>query len=421
MRTGLFCRLSLGLLFALLVAQFAPAQATTSVRGVVTDPAGAVVSGVSVAISNPATGYSSSATTDNQGSYRFFQLQPGTYALTVNASGFAPLKHENVELLVDTPATLDFKLRVSAGTQVIDVTAEAPVINTTDASIGNTIASRQVLNLPFEGRDPAEVLSLEPGVTFIGNRVNDTFDTRNGAVNGGRSDQANITLDGVDNNDQVGGHAFQGAVRSTLDSIQEFRVTTLGANADEGRSSGGQVALVTKSGTNHFHGSVYEYNRPTVTAANDWFNKKAELEAGLPNIPGKIIRNTYGAAVGGPVIKNRLFFFANYEGQRTAENQQVSRAVPGNTLRNGMISYPDVNGGVTTLNATQIASMDPNCTALGTCPLGPGVNPAVLAVFNKYPAPNSSSCNNADGFNISCFTFSAANPSHLNTSIAKLD
>ncbi len=422
MRTRLSCRISLGLLFALLLGQLAAAQnGTTSVRGVVSDPGGAVVPGASVTISNPASGYTSSATTDGQGSYRFFQLQPGTYTLTVNAKGFTPLKRENVDLLVDTPATADFKLRVSADTQVIDVTAETPIINTTDASIGNTIASKQVLNLPFEGRDPAEVLSLEPGVTFIGNRVNDNFDTRNGAVNGGRSDQANITLDGVDNNDQVGGRAFQGAVRSTLESIQEFRVTTLGANADEGRSSGGQVALVTKSGTNSFHGAVYEYHRPTITAANDWFNKKAELDAGLPNIPGKIIRNTFGAAVGGPIIKDRFFFFANYEGQRTAENEQVSRSVPGNTLRNGMISYPDVNGGVTTLNATQIASMDPNCTALGTCPLGPGVNPAVLAVFNKYPAPNSSSCNNADGFNISCFTFSAPNPNHLNTSIAKLD
>src|SRR6185437_10483882 len=287
------------------------------------------------------------------------------------AKGFTPLKRENVDLLVDTPATADFKLRVSADTQVIDVTAETPIINTTDASIGNTIASKQVLNLPFEGRDPAEILSLEPGVTFIGNRVNDNFDTRNGAVNGGRSDQANITLDGVDNNDQVGGRAFQGAVRSTLESIQEFRVTTLGANADEGRSSGGQVALVTKSGTNSFHGAVYEYHRPTITAANDWFNKKAELDSGLPNIPGKVIRNTFGAAVGGPVIKDRLFFFANYEGQRTAENEQVSRSVPGNTLRNGMISYPHctmlnsdgscdpANEQTVTLTPQQIASMDP--------------------------------------------------------------
>jgi hypothetical protein len=157
------------------------------------------------------------------------------------------------------------------------VQAASQTVNTQDATIGNTFDSRQILALPFEGRDAAGVLSLQPGVTFVGTNVNDNIDTRNGALNGGRSDQANITLDGVDNNQQSRGTAFQGAVRSTLDSIEEFRVTTVGDNADQGRSSGGQVTLVTKSGTNTFHGALYEQNRPTVTAANDWFNKQAEL------------------------------------------------------------------------------------------------------------------------------------------------
>ena len=206
--------------------------------------------------------------------------------------------------------------------------------------LGIRLTRNRFLRLPFEGRDAAGVLSLQPGVTYVGTNVNDNVDTRNGALNGGRSDQANITLDGVDNNQQSTGKAFQGAVRSTLDSIEEFRVTTIGDNADQGRSSGGQVTLVTKSGTNTFHGSAYEQNRPTVTAANDYFNKTAELQAGLPNIPGKVIRNTFGGSLGGPIIKDRFFFFGTYEGQRLAENQQVNRNVPSPNLQDGVLFYP---------------------------------------------------------------------------------
>ncbi len=131
-------------------------------------------------------------------------------------------------------------------------------------------------------------MSLQPGVTFVGTNVDQDYDSRGGSVSGARSDQTNITLDGIDDNDQVKGYAFEGALRSTLDSLQEFRVTTSNSNADEGRSSGAQVALVTKSGTNSFHGTAYEYNRTNFGYANDWFNKQAELESGLPNVPGQL-------------------------------------------------------------------------------------------------------------------------------------
>src|SRR5262249_54180037 len=153
--------------------------------------------------------------------------------------------------------------------------------------------------------------------------VDQSHDSRSGSVNGARSDQTNIVLDGIDNNDQTQGTAFQGALRSTLDSLQEFRVTTSNANADAGRSSGAQVSLVTKSGTNRFHGSVYEYNRTNFGQSNDWFNKRVELEGGLPNTPGQLIRNTFGATFGGAIIKDRAFFFLAYEGQRTRESSQI--------------------------------------------------------------------------------------------------
>ena len=397
-------------------------QATAAVIGDVTDPQGSAVAAAKVTISDPASGFSRETQTDAQGHFQFLSLQPAVYTIRIEAAGFKTAEAAKVEALVSTTQKISMKLELGTVTDTVTVTEGAVAqVNTTDATIGNTFDSRQILALPFEGRDAAQVLSLQPGVTFIGSNVDDNVDTRNGALNGGRSDQANITLDGVDNNDQLRGSAFQGAVRSTLDSIEEFRVTTIGDNADQGRSSGGQVTLITKSGTNTFHGSLYEQNRPTITAANGWFNKHTQLENGEPNVAQKIVRNTFGGSLGGPILKDRLFFFGTYEGQRQAENVEVSRNVPGLTLRAGTISYPTDTGTTQTLTSAQIKQMDPNCTGLGTCPLGNGPDPAAVAVFNQYPLPNSSSCINNDGFNISCFSFSAPNPKRLNTTIAKLD
>ncbi|MGB8495974.1 MAG: carboxypeptidase-like regulatory domain-containing protein [Candidatus Acidiferrum sp.] len=448
--SSLFC-LGFFLLFCL-TPGFAQ-TGTTSLRGTVVDPNGAVIPGAQVTLASAEIGVSLSTQTDKTGFYQFQDMRPATYVLTITAPGFATLKKSGLVLLVSTPATSDVQLQIASGMTTVEVQATLETVNTQDATVGNTFDSKQILALPFEGRDAAGVLSLQPGVTFIANaNPTDNVDTRNGALNGGRSDQANITLDGVDNNQQSLGTAFQGAVRSTLDSIEEFRVTTIGDNADQGRSSGGQVTLVTKSGTNTFHGSLYEQNRPTVTAANDWFNKQTELSNGLPNIPGKIIRNTFGGSLGGPIIKDRLFFFGTYEGQRQAENQQVQRNVPAPNLQDGVVFYPcadptactgnSVQGltkswtapaGAYAVGPAQIAQMDPNCSTPvlpnfpnGSCPNGPGVNQFVAnaqgtGLFQQYPTANSSACANADGFNISCYSFSAPNPKRLNTTIAKLD
>ena len=436
------------LVLALCSAVLAYSQsASTSLRGTILDPNGAVVPDAEIALSNTEIGANLSARSDKNGFYQFQDVRPGTYVLTVTAKGFATFKQDGLVLLISTPTTRDVQLQIASETTTVEVQSGLDVINVQDATLGATFDSKQILALPFEGRDAAGVLSLQPGVTYTGNNpnLNSTVDTRNGALNGGRSDQANITLDGVDNNQQSLGTAFQGAVRSTLDSIEEFRVTTVGDNADQGRSSGGQITLLTKSGTNSFHGSLYEQHRPTVTAANDWFNKQAELSNGLPNVPGKVIRNTFGGALGGPIIKDRLFFFGTYEGQRLAENVQEQRNVPAPNLQDGVVFYPcatpsecpggSVQGltkswnfpaGTNGVGPSQIATMDPNCTAIGSCPLGPGVNPLVAnvrgtGIFQQYPTANSSTCPNADGYNISCYSFSAPDPQSLNTAIAKID
>ncbi len=424
-------------LFSLGVGLFGQSS-TSSLRGTVSDQQGAVVVGATVTLANPATGFSQSTKTDGAGVYQFLQIPPGTYSLTVNMAGFATLKMENVQLLVNLPATASVTMRPKTEIATIEVQSASVQVNTQDATLGNAFGTSQIAALPFEGRDPTQILSLQPGVTFVGTNVDQNQDSRGGSVNGARSDQTNITLDGIDDNDQVKGYAFEGALRSTLDSLQEFRVTTSSANADEGRSSGAQVSLVTKSGTNAFHGTAYEYNRNNVGYANDWFNKQAEIQSGLPNVPGQLIRNTFGATFGGPIRKDRVFFFLAYEGQRTRENTQVTRTVPSDSLRQGVMQYlycptgqscPPTADSVQTLTLTDLAEMDTQAVVNGTCatapvptPLGPGCGPNanVMALFQQYPHSNSTTAA-GDGLNFVGYTFAAPTPGVLNTYIAKFD
>ena len=401
--------------------------ATTSLNGTVTDPKGSVISGATLTLSNPQTGFNRETTANEQGVYQFLQVPPASYELTISAPGFAKQKRSNVTLMVNTPATLDVAMRVAGSETIVEVTGTAPVVNTQDASLGHAFNADQISYLPFEGREATSILSLQPGVTYTGNsgHISPASDSRSGSVNGARSDQTNVTLDGIDDNDQTQGLAFTGALRATLDSLQEFRVTTSNATADAGRSSGGQVALVTKSGTNNIHGSAYWYYRPPFGAANDWFNENAEVASGLPNKPAFLLRNTFGATFGGPIQKNRLFYFLAYEGQRTRENLQVTRVVPSTALRTGSITYQctqDPNcpsSGTYTLTPANLATMDPNCTSLGTCPQGPGANPAVMQLFQQYPIPNTNSV--GDGYDFQGFTFSSPLPAKLDTYVAKID
>ncbi len=399
-------------LAVLITATLSAQVATTSLRGTIYDTRGAAVPQAKVTLSNSATGFERSAPSDSQGVYQFVQIPPGTYTVTAKGPGFATTKVSDLQLLVNLPATQNVTLKVAATAEVVEVQGGVELVNNEDASIGNVFESKQMLNLPLEGRDPVGILSLQAGVAYVGDsrNVNQSYDSRGGSVNGARSDQTNVTLDGVDNNDYNSGFAFQGALRAPLDSLDEFRVATSNSNADSGRSSGAQVSLLTKSGTNSFHGSLYEYNRSNIGYANDWFNKQAQVSAGDPNKPGQLIRNTFGGSVGGPLVKDKLFFFATYEGQRTHENLQVTRTVPSTLFRNGVIQYLDGSGNAVQLSATQFQSMDL---------LGIGVNSAAQQVLNSYPTPNSTAA--GDGLNFVGFTFPAATPSKLDTYVVKFD
>ncbi len=400
-------------------------NATTSLRGAIKDSSGAVIPGAKVTITNNATGRTLTSTAGSSGEYQFSQIPPATYQITVAASGFAT-QTKSAELLVSQPATIDFTVSVQASQEIVNVSAEAQTLNTSDASLGDSMNNTLIQALPSEGRNVPDLLALQPGVLYLGSDsgrpVNPSLanDTRSGAVNGGRSDQGNITVDGIDDNDQVNGYAFTGVLRETQDSVEEFRVTTGLATADQGRSSGAQVNMVTKSGTNKFHGAAYWYNRPTLTVANDWFNKEAELSSGLPNVPPKLIRNNFGVDASGPILKDKLFFFVNYEALRQAENQIVSRIAPTASYQQGIINYQAADGSTATLSPSQITTLDQPCTANGVCPWGPGPNPNVLAYFQQYPAANGTSLGDG-GYTTGSFTFSSPAPISLNTTIARID
>jgi hypothetical protein len=429
-------------------------QGTTSLRGTITDQQSSVVANATVVLGDAQRGVHLETSSNESGFYEFLQLPPGSYTLTISAVGFKTLVRENLALLVASPATFNAGLVVSSVAETVTVSGSAiPLLNSADATLGNAFETKQIVELPSEGRNPVELLSLQPGVIYTGSQVDSDSDSRSGSVNGARSDQTNLTVDGLDNNDQLLGKAFTGVLRIPAESIEEFRVTTSSANADSGRSSGAQVAMSTRTGSNSFHGAAYEYNRSSIGEANDWFNKRAQLANGEPNQPGKLIRNTFGGALGGPIRKDRLFFFANYEGQRSRESAQVTQSVPSEALRQGIIQYPcdstdancapansivSVNNGIASLTPANLAALDTNCAKpapplVVTCPLGSGVNPAVLALWNgqatlpngkpipAYPHPNTNISAGSDGLNVLGYTFAAPQPTDLNTYLARLD
>ena len=418
-----------------------PAQTnTTALSGTVTDAADAVIQGATVTISNVASGAKQNKETSPKGEFSFEQVQPGTYEVTVAAQGFAE-QNEKVELLVSTPMKLTFKLAVGTAEQTVTVETNLAEVNTSDATLGKAFNSAQVENLPYLANNVTYLLSLQPGVLALDSGAQTgglNQDTRTGIVNGARQDQTNITLDGVDNNDQIFGYAFNGALRSTRDSVEEFRVTTTNANADAGRSSGAQVSLVTKSGTNVIHGSAYEYYRDPGTTSNNWFNKQAELNSGEPNIAAKVLEHTYGASLGVPIKKDKLFFFGAYEGFRQASDILVSQTVPsvfvaggndiglitGNVTYQACPSSANCQNGTTykTLTPTDIAQMDgrssDSACATTTC-YAPATNAAAVAYFQSFPLANSNA--SGDGYNTGTFNFTSPAPLRQFTNIARLD
>jgi hypothetical protein len=396
----------LAALVLVLAAFPANAQDNSSVTGVVTDQSGAVVAEVSVTLANPSIGFSSTKSTNAIGSYEFSNVPPASnYSLIFSKSGFNTLTLDKITLNVGNKETRDAQLKVGDARVSIEVAATASeTLNTTDATIGSNIDGDRIQDLPNTlVNNAANYLYLAPGVT------------QTGEVTGTRSDQTNITLDGLDVNDQRGGFAFTTTVNTPLDSIQELKVTSTGDDATYGHSAGGQMELVTKSGTNTFHGEAFEFNRVTAYAANDYFNKLN----GIPN--PQLIRNQFGGDFGGPIIKKKLFFFFSYNGLRSVTPNQQNDIVPDPSFFNGQLNYVNTGGNTVTTPTTgpnSLAALDPQ---------GIGANQSLLSFLQgrgyagtaAIPAPNNNLV--GDGLNTAGYFFVVPVRNADNTFIGKVD
>jgi hypothetical protein len=435
------CSKLLAVLFLFLTSTVVMAQVagTAALTGAVTDPSGAIIVGADVTATNLATGAKRSAKTDVAGKYLMTQVPPGDYRVDVTATGFRTAVRPRVELPIGITSALDIVLELGDITESVEVQAFTSPVNTTDASMGTPLTGAEIRSLPSLDLNPAGLLSLQAGVAFVPSQADtpggyggvSDFDGRSGAVNGARSDQTNITLDGVDCNDPISGYAFTCVLRATQGSLAEFRTTTANYGAEAGgRSGAAQVQLITSSGENVLHGSGYYAHRNEALNANDFFLNKSGIKE------PKFRRHIYGASLGGPLVKNRLFLFGNWERMEESLFKSAVRNVPSLSFRDGVMIYQcedrvgfaacptsptsvtgvsgatySVPTGSYGLSPAQISAIDP---------LGIGPNAALLQYWAQYPTEiNDSSV--GDGVNVVGHRFAAPIDNTFKTYISKLN
>ncbi|MGH9944823.1 MAG: carboxypeptidase regulatory-like domain-containing protein, partial [Pyrinomonadaceae bacterium] len=385
---------------ALLASVTTHAQSVNGrVEGTVRDAAAAVVSNAAVTITNLQTGATRNATTNDEGVFAIPEVSPGPYNVRIEASSFKTASIPNVAVEVGTPATLTVELEAGEVSEVVTVDASAAqdVVNTTNAEIGDVVERRRVLDLPLDGRNPLDLITLQAGAS----------DT--GRVNGVRARGINITVNGINASDNFNKSEDNiidnPTIPVSVESVREFRVTTGLATAEFGRGSA-QVNVISQSGTNRFSGSLFEFHRNTALNANNFFNNRQ----GLPR--ETLIRNQFGGRIGGPVLipklydgRDQTFFFFSYEGTRLAASETVNRLVYTEPARRGDFRY--LNGLVTT--PTNVAN-NPNAVraAANLLTLRPGFNtadPTTAALIARTPVPNNFDL--GDGLNTGGFRFNA--------------
>ena len=309
---------------------------TAELSGTVSDPSGLPVPSATVKIQSQETGASRRVSSNQEGLYSAPALLPGAYEVTIEAAGFQVMKRTGIVLEVDQRANLDFTLTVGTSTETVTVEGSAPLLNTSDASVSTVIGNRFVENMPLNGRSFSSLIALAPGVVLTSANL---YEQGQFSVNGQRPDANYFMVDGVSanfGNAGGGGLMYQGGSGQlpatnafggvsnlvSLDALEEFRIQTSTFAPEYGRTPGAQVSVVTKSGTNSFHGTAFEYFRHDKLDANDWFanaNRVAQPE---------LRQNDFGGVLGGPIKKDRLFFFGSYEGVRVRQPHVANTYVP---------------------------------------------------------------------------------------------
>ena len=312
----------LATILGICAAQMAPAQLpTATIAGVVKDSSGAVIPGVTVTATNSETGQTRSGQTSNDGAYRFPALRVGTYDVRAEHPGFQVRVQQGQRISVGDEALLNFTLDIGAVTETVSVTAEAPIVNTTSGTLGSLVNSETMTDLPLNGRNWNDLTLLQVGVNEY--RASDTRGTLNGtqfSANGAPVRSNLFTIDGTIMNDSHGTGGASGNENTLgVEAIREYKVATNAFSAEYGMTMGSQISLVTKSGTNEIHGSIFEYLRNSALDARDW-----------DDIPAKapFRRNNFGGSVGGPIIHDKTFYFVTYEALRQAIGNTTFDTVP---------------------------------------------------------------------------------------------
>src|SRR5690348_506860 len=316
------------LLCLISVLAFAQTGNQGTIEGTVTDPSGAVVPGATITATNTATGVNFSSQSTQDGLYRFAVLPVGIYDIKVDKAGFASAVNKGVALNVGAKVSLDLKLAVSGETSIVNVTSAAPLVETTRTQVSTTVDANSVRDLPVNGRNFIDFVLLTPGVTRDVRTGDISFGGQRGTLN-------SLTVDGVDDNNtffgQTTGRTGSGRApyQFSQDAVQEFQVNSNGYSAEFGRAGGAVINVVTKSGTNSFHGTGFWFYRDRGIAANDPVAKLNAVLAGRPIPPKPAYHfNQFGGNIGGPIVKNKLFFFFDYDGQRNTQPNAVTLSLP---------------------------------------------------------------------------------------------
>lgn len=378
---------AIALIFALFFSASLTAQVNTaSLSGLVTDPSGAAIPNVTVGVTNPSTGYTRTVTTDNAGYYAFQNLPIGDYSVRVEAAGFST-DQENVTLNVAEKGRRDFSLQVGSAQQTVEVKSEATTLSPDDASIGTVVGSQTIEQTPLYLRNWDDLLRIVPGVQIA------RYTQQSGATSAGRTGdfnvngihslQNNFILDGIDNNtfsENVQELSTQSA-HPSVDTIAEFNIITNPYSAEYGRAPGAAVSVNTKSGTNQFHGLAYEYLRNNYFDANDWISNHNHLRKPENN------QNQFGGNFGGPILKNRLFGFFNYEGTRIKQGVSRTATVPLDNERIGDFS-PETGAIVGVKYPTIYNPQTGQPFADNKIPTG-RIDPVVASLIALFPEPNA--------------------------------
>ena len=387
-------------------AIFAQSSTAGKVVGTVTDPSGAVVPKAEVRLLNTGTNAVAAVTSDSSGQYAFPIVSPGTYRLSVRMKGFRTASVSDLSVEVDKTSNVAVKLEVGGDTEVVEVTAATTAeLQTSDAQIGNSLSTDDILRLPTLQRNATELMNLQPGVVAGGNGLAMR-------VSGAVDDQNTVTLDGIDITQNL--VATGTSIPTPADSVEEFRENVANPTANMMRGSGGQVTLIGRHGSNKFRGALYEYLQNNDLNSNTWDNNRAGLAKAV------IHDNRYGGRIGGPIVKNKTFFFANYEARRFDSVAQVTRTVPTALLRQGIIQFQGPNG-IEQFNVKTAAICNAPAGAVGTTacdPRGLGVSPAVAAQFADLPLPN---LNGGDGLNTQSYFSNVPTPIQTDYGVMRLD